>query len=576
MQIILNGVYILKRTLTWQLGTIIVGIILISLLITSVATYKTAYDKIYEAAGIEAYGCANITTGLLNPQEIDRMLQGDTQLSVKVGNQLNWTTNHKDIFESQYILDLNGNILALDRNLEEKGFKIGDSFYLDQKAVNMLKEMKHPTYSDIYEYGGMKRLSGYAPIFEDHDPKKDIIAISVIDFNGEIVTERTWDVIKDGVLLSFIPMILASVITVWLIRRKTKPISDLILHAGKIAKGDLSIQDIEAKSNDEVGDLARTLNTMTANLKEMISTLTIASSSLAKNAEGTSESIDEITTALQQVSNSIEEVATDTLKGTEQASEAATALSTLASSIQAAKEKANDSVKNSTETMETAQLGQRKVNEIFQKMHEIKSATLDTEQTIKELSSYANEIQKITETINGIAAQTNLLALNASIEAARAGEHGKGFAVVASEVRNLAEQSNREVAEVEKLVKKITNSINETVLSIQQSRQSVQKGEQTVYETGAALEKILEAVSSTVDEINHISALTNEEAATSDQIVQLIQSLAHSIENMAANTEEISAAAVETSASIDEVANRSHETSDMAKRLNEVAGKFQV
>ncbi|HWO96539.1 MAG TPA: methyl-accepting chemotaxis protein [Bacillus sp. (in: firmicutes)] len=568
--------YILKRTLTWQLGTIIVGIILISLLITSVATYKTAYDKIYEAAGIEAYGCANITTGLLNPQEVERILEGDRQLSSKVGNQLNWTTAHKDIFETQYILDLNGTILALDRNLAEKGFKVGDSFYMDQKAVNMLKKMKHSTYSDIYEYGSMKRLSGYAPIFKDHDPQKEIIAISVIDFNADIVTERTWDVIKGGVLLSFIPMIIASLVTVWLIRRKTKPISDLILHAGKMANGDLSVEDIEVKSNDEVGDLTRTLNTMTANLKEMISTLTVTSSSLAKNAEGTSVSIDEINSALQQVSNSMEEVAADTLQGTEHAAEAATALSNLASSIQAAKEKANDSARNSKETMATAQLGQRKVNEIFENMHEIKSATLDTEQTIKELSSYANEIQKITETINGIAAQTNLLALNASIEAARAGEHGKGFAVVASEVRNLAEQSNQEVAEVEKLVKKITNSIGETVHSIQQSRQSVQKGEQTVHETGAALEKILEAVSNTVDEINHISVLTNEEAATSDKIVQLIQSLSRSIANMAANTEEISAAAVETSAAIDKVANRSHETSDIAKKLNEVGGKFKL
>ena len=38
------------------------------LAITSIATYKTAYDKLYDAAGIEAYGCANITTGLIRPK----------------------------------------------------------------------------------------------------------------------------------------------------------------------------------------------------------------------------------------------------------------------------------------------------------------------------------------------------------------------------------------------------------------------------------------------------------------------------------------------------------------------------
>ncbi|WP_205628943.1 hypothetical protein, partial [Acinetobacter baumannii] len=126
---------------------------------------------------------------------------------------LNWTTDHKAIFETQYIVDLNGNILALDNHLKDKGFNIGDAFHMDTNAIAMLKEMRHPTYSEIYEYGGMKRLSGYAPIFKDHDPTKDIVAISVIDFNADILTERTWAVVKDGLLLGSIPIVLASFLT---------------------------------------------------------------------------------------------------------------------------------------------------------------------------------------------------------------------------------------------------------------------------------------------------------------------------------------------------------------------------
>ena len=55
------------KTLTFQLGSIIAGILVTMMAITSVATYLTAYNKLFEAAGIEAYGCANITTGLIDP-----------------------------------------------------------------------------------------------------------------------------------------------------------------------------------------------------------------------------------------------------------------------------------------------------------------------------------------------------------------------------------------------------------------------------------------------------------------------------------------------------------------------------
>lgn len=566
----------MKRTLTWQLGIIIVIMILASLCITSIAMYKTAYDKIYEAAGIEAYGCANITTGLISPKDIDKMLQGDKKTSALVGNNLNWTTDHKAIFETQYIMDLNGKLLALDNHLKEKGFTVGDSFHMDTEAIAMLKNMKHPSYSEIYEYGGMKRLSGYAPIFKDHDPTKEIIAISVIDFNADILTERTWSVVKDGLLLGSIPIIIACIITILLIRRKTKPISALIEQAKKIAGGHLDVADTKVSTKDEVGDLAQTLNVMAHNLRDIISTLKNTAEHLAHNTESTSTSLDEMNTALQQVSRNIEEVAADTSGSTEGAAEAAEALLQLARLIQSAKEKANDSAQNSQRTLAAAEQGQARLHEITERMNSIKAAALDTEQTIKELNMYTGEIQKITESITGIAAQTNLLALNASIEAARAGEHGKGFAVVADEVRKLAEQSNREVAEVEKLVQKITDSITKAVDSIQESRHSVTEGEQTVRTTHSALEQILHAVQNTVEEIKGISLLTNEEAATSEKIVRLVNQLATSIENMAANSQEVSAAAEETTASVEEVSLRSSKTAHAAQELNEIVNRFTL
>ncbi len=566
----------MKNTLTVQLGTIIVGIMIAMLTITSIATYKTAYDKLYDAAGIEAYGCANITTGLIRPEDVKKMLDGDLKTMDEVGKQLNWTIEHKAIFETQYILDLDGEILALDDYSREKGLKPGDSVPLDKEAIARLLDKKHSTYSKLYEFKGMERLSGYAPIFENHDPKGKIVAISVIDFDGSIVGDRTWDVVRDGILISLIPMIIASIITLILIRRKTKPISSLIAHAKEIADGNLAIEEIVVKSRDEIGDLGRTLNTMTANLREMIGTVKSTSIQLTQNSQDTAASLNEMQMAVQQIAFNMGETAASISDGTISAEHASKILASLANDLQNSKEKADTSVENSKKTMQIAEDGQLRVNAISSDMEKIRTSSVETGGTIQNLIESTTKIQNITSSIAAIAAQTNLLALNASIEAARAGEHGKGFAVVAEEVRKLAEQSNKEVLEVEKLVKDITESIGQVVSSTSESTKLIETGTETVHLTAQSLSNISRAVTETVDDIGVISELTTEEAENSRRVVELINQLTQSIHGIDDMTNNISAATEQTSASIDEVAIRSNEMSHMAQELEKIVGQFKL
>lgn len=49
---------------------------------------------------------------------------------------------------------------------------------------------KAPTFSDVYNYGGMKRLTGYAPIFENHDETKEVIAISAITESINVIQQE--------------------------------------------------------------------------------------------------------------------------------------------------------------------------------------------------------------------------------------------------------------------------------------------------------------------------------------------------------------------------------------------------
>lgn len=565
----------MKQTLTFQLGTIIAGILIVMLSITSIATYITAYDKLYDAAGIEAYGCANITTGLVQSEDLEKALSGDLQASKKIGEQINWTTEHKNIFESQYILDLNGNLVALDDNLRERGFSEGQAFHVDKEAISHLVESGHSTYSEPYNFAGLERLSGYAPIYKDHDTSKEIIAISVIDFDAKIVSDRTWGVVSQGILISIIPMLLAAIATAFLIRRKTKPISLLINQAKQIAEGNLLVEPTKVKSKDEIGDLANTLNQLTVNLKNMISTMRKTSHQLTANANETSSSLSEMNNAIQTVANNIEEVSASMTDGMHNADSATNVLTTLAGGLQNMKVIADETVENSNKTKEIATEGEARANAINEDMEIIRNGSKEVSETIQHLVESASQIQRITGAISGIASQTNLLALNASIEAARAGEHGKGFAVVAEEVRKLAEQSNQEVAQVENLVKDIMERIGKVLISSTENEKYIEKGTETVKQTAEALHNISSAVTKTVDEIKSISNLLSSETITSQSIVEMIQELTESIHEIENTMKNISAAAEESSASIQDIADRSNDSTKLSKELEKYVDTFK-
>lgn len=566
----------LKNSLTFQLGTIIAGILVVMLGITSFATYITAYNKLYDAAGVEAYGCANITTGLIRPVDIDKALTEDRAVMDKISSELNWTTSHKDIFQTQYILNLDGTLLALDDHLAAKGFVPGDSFQIDEDAIKMLLEMKHPTYSEPYTFGGMDRLSGYAPIFKDHDTSKEIIAISVIDFDANIVKERTWDVVRNGILLSIIPMLLASIVTGFLIRRKVRPISQLIEQAKQIADGNLAVSESQVKSHDEVGNLGRTLNRMTVNLQNILLTMRSTSHQLTGNAGETTITLNEMTDTVQGVANNIGEVTAAVTDGMHHAVNATEMLASLAEDMRNMKTKADYTVENSNQTMKIAAEGELRAKDISRDMELIRSGSDEVRLTIQNLVASTTKIQDITNSIAGIATQTNLLALNASIEAARAGEQGKGFAVVADEVRKLAEQSNREVLEVEKLVRDIMEHIQQVISSTTNNTQYIEKGAETVLLTAQSLSNISSAVAETVDEITVISDLMTAETEKSTHVVHMIQQLTETIQEIEETMNNISVAAQHTTDSIDEVAQSSNETTLMAQELKKYVETFKL
>ena len=118
--------------------------------------------------------------------------------------------------------------------------------------------------------------------------------------------------------------------------------------------------------------------------------------------------------------------------------------------------------------------------------------------TMDDIDVSSRQIGDIVGLIDEIAFQTNLLALNAGVEAARAGEAGRGFAVVAQEVRALAQRSADSAKQIKSL--------------IVQSNTRVEAGVAQVERTGAALHGVAGRMAGIDAAATRIAASVREQA----------------------------------------------------------------
>jgi methyl-accepting chemotaxis protein-1 (serine sensor receptor) len=244
-----------------------------------------------------------------------------------------------------------------------------------------------------------------------------------------------------------VAVMLGALALLWLFVRKTvlSPLRDASRFAERIEQGDLTAE-IRSRSNDEIGQLIRTL----AKMKDSLGTV-------VRQVRASAEAV---VTASSQVSAGT----TDLSQRTE---EQASSLEETAASM----EELSGTVKQNADNARQAdQLARTASKRAEQGGVEVVNVVV----TMGDISQSARRIADIISVIDSIAFQTNILALNAAVEAARAGEQGRGFAVVASEVRSLAQRTAQAAKEIKDLIGHSVEKVDAGTLLVEKAGDTIQ------------------------------------------------------------------------------------------------------
>ncbi|MDP3150771.1 MAG: methyl-accepting chemotaxis protein [Ignavibacteria bacterium] len=322
----------------------------------------------------------------------------------------------------------------------------------------------------------------------------------------------------------------------------------LLVEMDKFADGDLTVEVVPEKENDDIGRLFDGFNKSVQNIREIVQNVISA--------------VEATASASTEISSSAEEMAAGAQEQSSQTTEIAGAVEEMTKTILETSQNSSKSAEAAKNAGTIAKEGGKVVNETIQGMNRIADVVKRSAETVLALGKGSDQIGEIVQVINDIADQTNLLALNAAIEAARAGEQGRGFAVVADEVRKLAERTAKATKEIAVMIKQIQKDTGGAVESMNKGTEEVEKGKSLADKAGQSLKEIIVGVEQVVDMSTQVAAASEEQSSAAEQISK--------------NIEAISSVTQESAAGVQQIARAAEDLNRLTVNLQELTSRFKI
>lgn len=428
--------------------------------------------------------------------------------------------------------------------------------------------------SDV-EIGGTKYFVYYTPIYADED-KTEIWGMAFAGIPMANLNRATKSVRTQVFIIALVMAIINTVILFFFSRIYTSSLDTIKSNLFRLSKGDIGVTDVDtASSCVEFNELAYAIIGLQGQLSEAVEAIKGTSVELGKSVL----EVDRLSVASAdgagQIASVVDQLATSAQSMAESVQEANMSITNMGNSIDSISKSASEVAERAGEMKNDNEEALANMREVYQSNEKSVVAISKINEQTMACTEAVNNIKYAANVIAEIASQTNLLALNASIEAARAGESGKGFAVVADNIRDLAEQSDRSVKDIESAVADVVNKVSLCDEMATDANKLMGEQQKLVQNVSDVMTELSGRVNLVVDEIKHVTEEAESlEQAKSDVLGNITDLSAISEEN-AASAQEVTATIESIAVDIEGTKVESGQMRDMAEVLEDKISFFK-
>ena len=401
-----------------------------------------------------------------------------------------------------------------------------------------------------------------------------IMAVKPVEHTDKLIQENTIAIM----ILAAILFVIAAVIVLFIASR----IGRAVRRAGRllddISQGDLtvSIDSRMMKRKDELGLMANALKGLMDDLhgvmeelKNSAIVLSDAGQELNNFAGDTKITVNEVTMAVEDISQGALTQVEDFEKATQQVNDMGTTIDQIVEEV--------GSLHQTSESMEQSK-GEAEgiIEELSASSEKTYEAVKMIENQVNLTDESVNKIQESVKLISSIAEETNLLSLNASIEAARAGEAGKGFGVVATEIQKLAEESNRSAATIGEVIKNLAAESRNTVDAMEHMHNIIHEQQEKLSQTRRKFQDVSDGIQSSMTKIKDIRTGSAACDDARENVTEVIRNLSSVTEQNASATEQTTASMDNLNTTVGVLAEKADQLETLAEKIRENLEFFKL